>query len=81
MKHEQKMSREEIIGFHKGSINTLVAERNELIRIINVTENLISAHVKELEKLGVKIQGGSINTLVAERNETEQGKEIKNRKP
>jgi len=32
-----------------------MAERNELLRIINVTENLLNAHISELEKLGVKI--------------------------
>ena len=50
-----EMSREEIIGYHKGSINTLVAERNELIRIIQITENLLQAHIQELEKLGIKL--------------------------
>jgi len=52
---EIKMSKDELIGFHKGSINTLVAERNELLRIVNVTEGLINAHVSELDKLGIKI--------------------------
>jgi hypothetical protein len=52
---ELKMSKDELIGFHKGSINTLVAERNELLRIVNVTEGLINAHVSELDKLGIKI--------------------------
>ena len=52
---EEKMSKEEQIGYHKGSINTLMAERNELIRIIGVTEGLMNVHVKELEKLGVKL--------------------------
>ena len=51
-----EMSKEEQIGFHKGSISTLMAERNELLRIISVTETLINAHVKELEKLGVKLE-------------------------
>lgn len=50
------MSKAEIIGFHKGSINTLIAERNELLKIIQVTESLIQAHAQELEKLGVKLQ-------------------------
>jgi len=49
------MSKQEQIGYHKGSINTLVAERNELLRIVSVTESLIQAHAKELEKLGVKL--------------------------
>ena len=52
---EAKMSKEEQVGFHKGSINTLMAERNELIRLVSVTENLMNAHIKELEKLGIKI--------------------------
>ncbi len=52
---KEKMSKEEQIGYHKGSINTLLAERNELIKIAQLTENLIQAHAKELEKLGVKI--------------------------
>ena len=53
---EEKISKEEQIGYHKGSINTLLAERNELLKSASLTEGLISAHVKELEKLGVKIK-------------------------
>lgn len=52
---ETKMSKEEQIGFHKGAISTLMAERNELIRLVEVTENLMNAHIKELDKLGVKL--------------------------
>ncbi len=55
---DAKMSKDEQIGFHKGSLNTLMAERNEMIRIIQVTEGLMQAHLKELEKLGVKIDLG-----------------------
>jgi hypothetical protein len=54
-KSEVKMSKDETIGYHKGSINTLMAERNELLRLVAVTENLINAHIKELETLGVKL--------------------------
>ncbi len=56
---EEKMSKDEQIGFHKGAINTLIAERNELIKIVQVTEGLMQAHAQELEKLGVKLQGVS----------------------
>ena len=56
--NEAKMSHEELVGFHKGSINTLMAERNELIRLVNVTESLLNGHVQELEKLGVKLVKG-----------------------
>jgi hypothetical protein len=50
-----KVSKDELIGFHKGALNTLVAERNELMRIVSVTEQLMQAHLKELETLGVKL--------------------------
>jgi len=51
----QDVSKEEKIGYHKGAIQTLVNERNEMIRIAQVTESLIKAHLEELRKLGVNI--------------------------
>ncbi len=51
-----KENKDEQIGYHKGSLNTLIAERTELIRIVGITESLIQAHIKELEKLGVKLE-------------------------
>ncbi len=56
MADQPEVSKEERIGFHKGALSTLVAERNEMFRIVQITESLIQAHVKELEALGVKLQ-------------------------
>lgn len=53
---ENNMSKDEQIGFHKGAVNTLVAERNELLKMVNITEQLISAHIKALESLGIKLE-------------------------
>lgn len=50
-----KMSKEEEIGYHKGSLNTLINERNELAKMIQIVESLASIHIKRLEELGVKI--------------------------
>ena len=55
-KPSNPMDKDELIGYHKGSINTLLAERQELLRIVQVTESLVQAHAQELEKLGVKLQ-------------------------
>lgn len=55
MAENQNFSKEELIGYHKGALNTLLAERNELIRIVQLTEQLIQAHIKELETLGIKL--------------------------
>ena len=50
-----KMSKEMEIGFHQGSLNTLVNERNELFKMIQNVEAIMQAHIKRLEELGVKI--------------------------
>ena len=52
------MSREMEIGFHQGALNTLVNERNELIKMAQVTEQIMQAHIKRLEELGVKVNAG-----------------------
>jgi len=52
---EGKMTVEQEIGFHKGALNTLVAERNELIKMVGNVEAIMGAHVKRLEELGVKM--------------------------
>tara|TARA_Y100000310_G_C20461016_1_gene705360 strand:- start:534 stop:728 length:195 start_codon:yes stop_codon:yes gene_type:complete len=53
-KEEAEMSNEERIGFHKGALQTLVGERNELLKVVQVAESLMQAHIQELDKLGVK---------------------------
>jgi len=51
-----KIPKETEIGFHQGALNTLVNERNELIRMIQQVEVIMQGHIKRLEELGVKIQ-------------------------
>ena len=53
--NQPQMTKEEEIGFHKGALNTLVAERNELIKMVANVEAIMQAHLKRLEELGVKI--------------------------
>ena len=50
------MSKDEEIGFHKGSLATLINERKELMRMVAVVDQLIQAHAKALEDAGVKLQ-------------------------
>jgi len=50
-----EVSKEEEIGFHKGALNTLASERNELIKMAQTVETIMQAHLKRLEELGVKI--------------------------
>lgn len=51
-----KLSREEEIAFHKGSLQSLAAEYNELVKMLQNVQAIMQAHIKRLEELGVKIQ-------------------------
>ena len=65
-----KESKDERIGFHKGSLATLSKEREELMRIIQIVEQLMQMHIKELKDMGVD--------LVAQAKDVKQ---VKNKKP
>jgi hypothetical protein len=51
-----KIPKEMEIGFHQGTLTTLLNERNELIKMVQHVETIMQAHIKRLEELGVKIQ-------------------------
>lgn len=48
-------SKDEQVGFHKGSLMTLSKERQELARILNIVEQLMQMHASALTELGVKL--------------------------
>ncbi|MEK6863257.1 MAG: hypothetical protein AABW53_01020 [Nanoarchaeota archaeon] len=50
-----EMPKDEKIGFHKGSLATLSKEREELMRILHIVEQLMQMHLKELKDLGVDL--------------------------
>ena len=49
-------SKEEQVGFHKGSLTTLAKERQELSRVLAIVEQLMQLHIEELKKLGVDLE-------------------------
>ena len=51
----ENMSKEEQIGFHKGSINTLLKEREEMVKIIGIIDSFMKLHYEALTKLGVDL--------------------------
>jgi len=53
---QPQISKDEEIGFHKGALNTLANERNELFKMMQNIEGIMQAHLKRLEELGVKIE-------------------------
>jgi hypothetical protein len=68
---ENKSSKEELIGFHKGALATLTKEREEFLRVLQIVEQLMQMHVKELKKLGVDLAAQA----------KEKAKKLKEKKP
>lgn len=48
--------KDEQIGFHKGAVSTLAKERQELIKMITIVDQLLQAHLKALKDLGVDLE-------------------------
>ncbi len=72
MAEEKNQSQAEKVGFHKGSLATLTKERDELLRILQIVEQLMQMHIKELKTVGID--------LVAEAKKA-SAKQLKGKKP
>jgi len=53
---QPQVSNEEQIGFHKGALATLAKEREEMVKILQIVEQLMQAHLKGLKDLGVDLE-------------------------
>ncbi|MBI2101999.1 hypothetical protein HYT53_05310 [Candidatus Woesearchaeota archaeon] len=53
---DKGVGRDEQIGFHKGALTTLAKEREEMLKILSIVEQLMQMHVKSLQELGVDLQ-------------------------
>ena len=56
MMPKEQVTKEEQIGFHKGSLTTLAKEREEMLKILSIVEQLMKMHIKGLQDLGVDLQ-------------------------
>lgn len=63
------MNKEETIGFHKGSLATLSKEREELLKIVSICEQLMKAHIDALKKLGVDLEAEAKKTQQKKKQE------------
>jgi len=52
----EKASKDEQVGFHKGALSTLAKEREEMMKILSIVEQLMQMHVKALKDLGVDLE-------------------------
>ena len=53
---EKMTSNDEQVGFHKGALSTLAKERQELLKLVGIVEQLMQMHVNALKELGVDLQ-------------------------
>ena len=56
-KKETEQSKDHQIGFHKGALSTLAKEREEMMKILTIVEQLMQMHIKSLKDLGVDLAG------------------------
>jgi len=47
---------DEQIGFHKGALSTLAKEREEMMRLLGIVEQLMQMHIKALKELGIDLE-------------------------
>ena len=55
-KKEPEASKDEQVGFHKGALSTLAKERQEMLKILGIVEQLMQMHIKSLKDLGVDLE-------------------------
>ena len=53
---KEQINKDEQIGFHKGALTTLAKEREEMLKILSIVEQLMQMHIKGLQELGIDLQ-------------------------
>ncbi|MBW6451402.1 MAG: hypothetical protein K0B02_01615 [DPANN group archaeon] len=71
------MEQNEKIGFHKGALDCLVKERNELSRLLNIVNSLVEMHIRGLRDEGVDINKEAQEAKAAQdQNDNDEIKDI-----
>jgi len=69
----EQPSKEEQIGIHKGSLAVLAKEREEFIKLLQVVEQLMQAHIQALKELGIDLEAEA--KKVQEQMQKQQGEQ------
>lgn len=48
-------SQAEKVGFHKGALTTLAKEREEMMKVLTIVEQLMQMHIKALKEMGIDL--------------------------
>ena len=69
-------SKDEQIGFHKGALSTLAKEREEMIKILGIVEQLMQMHIKALKELGIDLEAAAKEALATKKKSSKKMEEI-----
>ena len=58
-KSASNVSTDEQVGFHKGALSTLAKEREEMLKILQIVEQLMQMHIKALKGLGIDLEAAA----------------------
>ncbi|MBC8434898.1 hypothetical protein H8D91_00140 [archaeon] len=73
---KKEESKAEQIGFHKGALTTLAKEREEMMKILQIVEQLMQMHIKGLKELGVDLQDQAKEVKTSPKNKSISTKKI-----
>ena len=74
MAKKASISKDEQVGFHKGSLATLAKEREEMQKILAIVEQLMQMHIKALKELGVDLEKAAKEAMKAAKGGKPKGK-------
>jgi len=72
-------SKDEQIGFHKGSLSTLAKEREEMIKVVSVCEQLMQMHIAALKELGVDLVAEAQKAQSGQKPSSESKEDMENK--
>lgn len=76
-KEKINVSKDEQVGFHKGALSTLAKEREEMLKIVQIVEQLMQMHIKALKELGVDLEAQAKDALSKAKSEGKEKKPAK----
>ena len=76
MAKKAQASKDEQVGFHKGSLATLAKEREEMQKILSIVEQLMQMHIKALKELGVDLEKAAKEAIKAAKGKTGKKKSM-----
>lgn len=73
---KENVGNDEQVGFHKGALATLAKEREEMLKILNIVEQLMQMHIKALKELGIDLAAQAKEIAKKSEKKTEKKKPI-----